>query len=130
MFDPAAAYVHITTNNTIEGTRYRAASRYRHCAAGCRHVFQYSGRSIDVTKFGIIYAGAQKNIAPAGVTVVIIREDLIGKALPITPTMLNYKIHADEKSLYNTPPCYCIYIAKLVFEWIKAQGGVRGACRK
>jgi phosphoserine aminotransferase len=80
----------------------------------------------DVSKFGIIYAGAQKNIAPAGVTVVIIREDLMGKALPITPTMLNYKVHADEKSLYNTPPCYCIYIAKLVFDWIKGLGGIRG----
>ena len=63
------------------------------------------GEVYDVTKFGIIYAGAQKNIAPAGLTVVIVREDLIGKALPITPTMFNYKTHADEKSLYNTPPC-------------------------
>ena len=70
---------------------------------------------------------ARRKTSPLpGVTVVIIREDLIGKALPITPTMLNYKIHADEKSLYNTPPCYCIYIAKLVFEWLKEQGGVAG----
>jgi phosphoserine aminotransferase len=78
----------------------------------------------DVSKFGIIYAGAQKNIAPAGVTIAIIRQDLIGKALPVTPTMLNYQVHAGEKSLYNTPPCYCIYIAKLVFDWIMDLGGV------
>ena len=78
-----------------------------------------------MTKFGLIYAGAQKNIGPAGVTVVIMREDLIGKALPITPTMLNYETHAKEKSLYNTPPTYGIYIAKLVFEWMLDMGGVR-----
>jgi phosphoserine aminotransferase len=124
MFDPTAAYVHITTNNTIEGTRYRTLPE----TGGVPLVADMSSNILsevyDVTKYGIIYAGAQKNIAPAGVTVVIIREDLLGKALPITPTMLNYKIHADEKSLYNTPPCYCIYIAKLTFEWIKAKGGV------
>jgi phosphoserine aminotransferase len=79
---------------------------------------------MDVSKFGIIYAGAQKNIGPAGVCVVIVREDLIGKALDITPTMFNYEIHAKEKSLYNTPPTYGIYIAKLVFEWMLEMGGV------
>jgi phosphoserine aminotransferase len=81
-------------------------------------------QTYDVSKFSLIYAGAQKNIAPAGLTIVIVREDFIGKALPITPTMFNYKTHADEKSLYNTPPCYCIYIAKLVFDWLKDMGGI------
>jgi phosphoserine aminotransferase len=124
MFDPTAAYVHITTNNTIEGTRYRTLPDTGTVSLVADMSSNILSEVYDVTKFGIIYAGAQKNIAPAGVTVVIIREDLLGKALPITPTMLNYKIHADEKSLYNTPPCYCIYIAKLTFEWIKALGGV------
>jgi phosphoserine aminotransferase len=124
MFDPAAAYAHITTNNTIEGTRFREVPDTGAVPLVADMSSNILSEVYDVTKFGIIYAGAQKNIAPAGLTLVIIREDLIGKALPITPTMLNYQIHAEEKSLYNTPPCYCIYIAKLVFEWIKANGGV------
>lgn len=76
-------------------------------------------KPIDVSKFGILYAGAQKNMAPAGVTVVIVREDLIGHAMDITPTMFNYQIHADNGSMFNTPPCYTIYVMKLVLEWIK-----------
>jgi phosphoserine aminotransferase len=124
MFDATAAYVHITTNNTIEGTRYRTLPDTGMVPLVADMSSNILSEVVDVTKFGIIYAGAQKNIAPAGLTVVIIREDLLGKALPITPTMFNYKVHADEKSLYNTPPCYCIYIAKLVFELIKKQGGV------
>lgn len=78
----------------------------------------------DVSKYGLIFAGAQKNVGPAGVTIVIAREDLLGKAMDITPTMLDYKIHADNGSLYNTPPCYAVYVAKLVFEWLKDMGGV------
>jgi phosphoserine aminotransferase len=124
MFDQTAAYVHITTNNTIEGTRYREIPDTGAVPLVADMSSNILSQAYDVTKFGIIYAGAQKNIAPAGVTIVIIRDDLLGKALPITPTMLNYKIHADEKSLYNTPPCYCIYIAKLVFDWMREQGGV------
>ena len=80
-------------------------------------------RPIDVSKFGVLYAGAQKNMAPAGLTVVIVREDLIGNAMDITPTMLNWKTHADNGSMFNTPPCYTIYIAKLVLEWIKNEVG-------
>jgi phosphoserine aminotransferase len=72
----------------------------------------------------MVYGGAQKNVAPAGLTIVIVREDLLGKARDITPTMLNYQIHADNESLYNTPPCYTIYICKLVLEWIKSLGGL------
>jgi phosphoserine aminotransferase len=124
MFDTSAAYVHITTNNTIEGTLYRELPDVGAIPLVADMSSNILSQVYDVSKFGIIYAGAQKNIAPAGLTVVIVREDLIGKALPITPTMLNYKVHADEKSLYNTPPCYSIYIAKLVFEWIQGLGGV------
>jgi phosphoserine aminotransferase len=124
MFDPAAAYVHITTNNTIEGTRYRTLPDTGAVPLVADMSSNILSEVYDVSRFGIIYAGAQKNIAPAGVTIVIIRENLLGRALPITPTMFNYKVHADEGSLYNTPPCYCVYIAKLVFELIKKQGGV------
>jgi len=81
-------------------------------------------RPIDVSRFGLIYAGAQKNIGPAGLTVVILREDLIGETIPGTPTMFDYKIHADNESMYNTPPTYGWYLAGLVFQWIKQQGGL------
>ncbi len=124
MFDPAAAYVHITTNNTIEGTRFTQLPETGKVPLVADMSSNILSEVYDVSKFGIIYAGAQKNIAPAGVTVVIVRDDLIGHALPITPTMFNYKVHADEKSMYNTPPCWCIYIAKLVFEWLRERGGV------
>jgi phosphoserine aminotransferase len=123
-FDPAASYVHITSNNTIEGTKYTAFPETGSVPLVADMSSNVLSEAMDVTKFGLIYAGAQKNIGPAGVTVVIIREDLIGKALPITPTMLNYETHAKEKSLYNTPPTYGIYIAKLVFEWMLDRGGV------
>ena len=79
---------------------------------------------VDVTKFGVIYAGAQKNMAPAGLTIAIVREDLMGNAREDIPTMLDYKTLADNDSMYNTPPCYCIYIAKLVYEWIDSLGGL------
>ena len=79
---------------------------------------------MDVTKFGLLYAGAQKNLGPAGVTLVIVREDLIGEVLDGTPTMFNYQIHADNGSMYNTPPTYAIYVLKLVLEWIKEKGGI------
>ena len=78
----------------------------------------------DVSKFGLIFAGAQKNMGPAGVVAVIIRKDLVGHAMDMTPTMLNYQTHVDADSCYNTPPCYGIYICKLVYDWVKAQGGV------
>ena len=80
---------------------------------------------MDVSKYGVIYGGAQKNVAPAGLTVVIVREDLLGKARDITPSMLDYKLLADNDSMYNTPPCYSIYMCKLVLEWIKNFGGLR-----
>ena len=124
MFDPDAAYAHITTNNTIFGTRFREIPD----TAGVPLIADMSSNILseyyDIKKFGLIYAGAQKNIGPSGLTVVIIRNDLVGKALDFTPTMLNYKTHVDEKSMFNTPPCYSIYIAKLVLEWLKEQGGI------
>ena len=124
MFDQDASYAHITTNNTIFGTRYREIPDTGNVPLVADMSSNILSEVYDIKKFGLIYAGAQKNIAPAGLTVVIIREDLIGKALDITPTMLDYKIHVENESMYNTPPCYSIYIAKLVLEWIKEQGGV------
>lgn len=125
-FDPDADYAYITYNNTIYGTHYTTNTLPD--TGDVPLVADISSNvlaeNIDVTKFGLLFAGAQKNIGPAGVTVVIIRKDLIGKALDITPTMLNYETHTKNNSLYNTPPTYGIYIAGLVFEWVKAQGGV------
>jgi phosphoserine aminotransferase len=123
-FDPQADYFHITTNNTIEGTRYIELPDTGIVPLVADMSSNILSQTYDVGTFALIYAGAQKNIGPAGVTVVIIREDLLGGALDITPTMLNYKTHAEEKSLYNTPPCFSIYIAKLTFEWVKNVGGV------
>lgn len=124
MFDQTASYAHITTNNTIFGTRYRQLPDTGKVPLVADMSSNILSEVYDISKFGVIYAGAQKNIGPAGVTVVIIREDLIGKAFETTPIMLNYKTHVDEGSMYNTPPCYSIYIAKLVFEWLKKNGGV------
>jgi phosphoserine aminotransferase len=124
-FDPSASYVHITSNNTIEGTKYASFPDTGKVPLVADMSSNILSETMDVTKFGLIYAGAQKNIGPAGVTVVIIRDDLVGKALPITPTMLNYDTHVKEKSLYNTPPTYGIYIAKLVFDWMLDMGGVQ-----
>lgn len=124
MFDPEADYFHITYNNTIYGTRYTKIPDTGNVPLVCDLSSCIMSEVIDVTKFGLIYAGAQKNIGPAGVTVVIIREDLLGNAKPDCPTMLDYKIHADKDSLFNTPPCYAIYVSGLVFKWLKQMGGV------
>jgi phosphoserine aminotransferase len=123
-FDPEAAYVHITTNNTIEGTRYTELPQTGTIPLVADMSSNILSQEYDVSKFGIIYAGAQKNVGPAGLTIVIIRDDLIGHALESTPTMFNYQIHAENGSMYNTPPCYAIYISKLVFEWIQQLGGI------
>ncbi len=129
MFDQQASYAHITTNNTIFGTRYRAIPDTGSLPLVTDMSSSILSEVYDVSKFALIYAGAQKNIGPAGLTVVIIREDLLGHALDITPTMLDYQTHAEAGSLYNTPPCYAVYVAKLVFEWVKAQGGVAAVQR-
>lgn len=120
-----ADYVHITTNNTIEGTRFTELPKTGEIPLVADMSSNILSEEMDVSKFGLIYAGAQKNIGPAGVTVVIIRNDLIGKTVDNTPTMLRYSVHAKEKSLYNTPACYSIYVAGLVFEWVEAMGGVK-----
>lgn len=123
-FTKDADYFHICMNNTIYGTRYTELPDTGDVPLVADISSCILSQPIDVSKFGLLYAGAQKNMAPAGLTVVIIREDLIGHARDITPTMFNYQIHADNGSMYNTPPCYTIYIAKLVLEWVKAQGGI------
>ena len=121
--DPEADYVHICMNNTIYGTVYHDLPDTGDVPLVADISSCVLSKPIDVSKFGILYAGAQKNMAPSGVTVVIIREDLIGKAMDITPTMFNYQTHADNGSMFNTPPCYTIYVMKLVLEWIKNEVG-------
>ena len=116
-------YVHFTYNNTIFGSRFTEIPK-----TDATLVTDMSScilsEVVDVSKFGLIYAGAQKNIAPAGVTIVIVKKDLLGKHMAITPTMLRYDIQDKNDSLYNTPPCFPIYVSMLVFRWLKAMGGV------
>ena len=123
--NPEAAYVHYTPNETIGGVQFD----YIPETNGVPLVADYSSailsEEIDVSKFAMIYAGAQKNIGPAGLCIVIIREDLLGQTLEGTPTMFDYKVMADNDSMYNTPPSYGWYLAGLVFSWLKAQGGVK-----
>ena len=123
-FSKDADYVHITMNNTIYGTRYTWVPETGDIPLIADMSSNIMSEKIDVKKYAVIYAGAQKNLAPSGVTLAIVRNDLIGKHMDITPTMLQYKIHADKDSLYNTPPCWTIYILKLVLEWAKQLGGV------
>lgn len=122
-FSTDADYFYICYNNTIYGTRYTELPDTDSVLVADISSCVMS-EVIDVSKFGLLFAGAQKNLGPAGVTLVIVREDLIGETLDGTPTMLDYKIHADNGSMYNTPPTYAIYVLKLVLEWIKEQGGV------
>ncbi len=127
-FSPDADYFYITVNNTIYGTRYKQTELPD--TGNIPLVGDISSNIMsevmDVSKYGVLFAGAQKNVGPAGVTIAIVRDDLIGNAMDICPTMLDYKIHSKNKSLYNTPPCFSIYVSKLVFEWIKENGGVKG----
>ena len=123
-FRADADYVHICFNNTIYGTKFPYIPKTDAPLVADMSSCILS-EPIDVSKFGLIYAGAQKNMSAAGLTVVIVREDLLGNARAETPTMLNYKVMADNGSMYNTPPCYCIYIAKLVYEWIERLGGLK-----
>ena len=123
-FDKDADYVHICMNNTIYGTKYHTLPDTGDVPLVADISSCILSEPIDVTKFGVLYAGAQKNVAPAGVTIVIIRKDLIGNAMDITPTMLKYDTHSENGSMFNTPPCYAIYIAGLTFKWIKKMGGL------
>jgi phosphoserine aminotransferase len=122
--EPDDAYYHITLNNTIVGTRWPAIPETGAVPLAADISSCILSEPLELSKFGLLYAGAQKNLGPAGTTVVIIREDLIGRAAPWTPALLRYDIHAEEASLYNTPPCYGIYIIGLVLEWLKDLGGV------
>lgn len=121
---PDADYFHICLNNTIYGTRFSELPDTNGVPLVADLSSCILSEPVDVSKFALIYAGAQKNMGPAGLTVVIIREDFIGNAAEQTPTMFNYKIHADNGSMYNTPPTYGIYILKLVLEWVKETGGL------
>ena len=123
-FSPDADYVHICFNNTIYGTTYNYIPDTGDIPLVADVSSCILSKPIDVTKFGVLYAGAQKNMAPAGLTVVIVREDLLGNARPTTPVMLNWQVQADNGSMYNTPPCYCIYIANLVYKWLLDMGGL------
>jgi len=122
--NPDAAYVHYTPNETIGGVEFDYIPDTGDVPLVADMSSTILSRPFDVSRFGVIYAGAQKNIGPAGLTIVIIREDLLGKAKDSTPAMFNYQIHADNGSMYNTPPTYSWYMAGLVFEWIKEQGGL------
>lgn len=121
---PDADYVYITTNNTIYGTAYNYIPKIGDITLVADMSSNILSEPVDVSKFGMIWAGAQKNIAPAGVTIVIVREDLIGFAGKDVPTYLDYKIHSENDSMYNTPPCFAIYVAGEVFKHIKATGGL------
>jgi phosphoserine aminotransferase len=123
--DPDAAYVHICSNETIGGVEYHWTPDTGSVPLVADMSSNILSRPVDVSKYGLIYAGAQKNIGPAGLTIVIVREDLIGQALPITPSAFDYKQQADNDSMLNTPPTYAIYIAGLVFKYIKDLGGLK-----
>lgn len=118
-FDPEADYVHICSNNTIFGTAITELPDTGNVPLVADMSSCILSEPVDVSKYGLIYAGAQKNLGPAGVTIVIIRDDLIGKTIDGTPTMMDYAIHAAEGSMYNTPPTYAIYMCKLVLEWLE-----------
>ena len=122
--NPNAAYVHYTSNETIGGVEIFWTPETNDVPLVADMSSHILSRPIELSKFGVIYAGAQKNIGPAGLTIVIVRDDLIGETIPGTPTMFDYKIHADNDSMYNTPPTYAMYMAGLVFKWLKAKGGL------
>eukprot|EP00246_Nothoceros_aenigmaticus_P007811 TRINITY_DN2193_c0_g1_i1.p1 TRINITY_DN2193_c0_g1~~TRINITY_DN2193_c0_g1_i1.p1 ORF type:complete len:449 (-),score=69.07 TRINITY_DN2193_c0_g1_i1:151-1497(-) len=127
---PGAKYVHICANETIHGVEFKNYPDVGDSILVADVSSNFCSKPMDVSKFGIIYGGVQKNIGPAGVAIVIIRKDLLGKAQKQTPVMLDFKTHADNKSLYNTPPCWIIYVCGLVFEDLLAQGGLEGIEKK
>jgi phosphoserine aminotransferase len=125
-----AAYVHYTANETIGGVEFHWTPETGDVPLVCDMSSNFLSKPVDVARYGLIYGGAQKNIGPAGLTIVIVRDDLVGKALPKTPAMLDYKNHADNGSMYNTPPTFAIYMAGLVFKWLKGEGGLAGIEQK
>ena len=124
--DPEASYFYYCANNTIYGTEWQYVPQVGNVPLVCDMSSDILSRPVDVSKYGLIYAGAQKNMAPAGLTVVIIKESLAGRELPITPTILNYQTTIEKDSMYNTPPCWNIYMLGLVLDWIDEQGGLEG----
>lgn len=122
--DPGAAYVHYTPNETIEGVEFPYVPETGRVPLVADMSSTLLSRPIDISRFGLIYAGAQKNIGPAGLTLVIVRADLIGRPIEGTPTMFDYRIHAENDSMYNTPPTYAWYLAGLVFQWLRELGGL------
>ncbi|MDH5541026.1 MAG: 3-phosphoserine/phosphohydroxythreonine transaminase [Rhizobacter sp.] len=122
--DPNAAYVHICANETIGGVEYHWTPDTGAVPLVADMSSNILSRPVEVSRYGLIYGGAQKNIGPAGLTIVIVRDDLIGQALPITPSVFDYKEQADNDSMLNTPPTYAIYMAGLVFRWLKELGGL------
>ena len=126
--NPDAKYLHICANETIHGVEFKnyPTPKNKDALLIADMSSNFCSKPVDVSKFGLIYARAQKNVGPSGVTIVIVRKDLVGNAQEITPVMFDYKIHVDNNSLYNTPPCYGIYMCGLVFEDLLAQGGLKG----
>ena len=126
--DPGASYVHICSNETIDGVEYQTLPDLQALGSEAALVVDCSShvasRPVDWSRVGLAFAGAQKNLGPAGLTLVVVREDLLGHALAVCPSAFNYKTVADNQSMFNTPPTYAIYIAGLVFQWLKRQGGI------
>ena len=123
---PDASYFYYCANNTIYGTEWQYVPETGDVPLVCDMSSDILSRQVDVSKYGIIFAGAQKNMAPAGLTVAIVKEELAGHELPYTPLMMNYKTMIDKDSMYNTPPCWCIYMLGLVLDWLDEQGGIPG----
>ena len=123
-----AEYLYFTSNNTIYGTQFRSFPRTEKMLV-CDMSSDILSRPVDVSRFGVIFAGAQKNLGPAGVTVVIVREDLLERSSDAIPTMLKYATHADKDSMFNTPPCFAIYIVGEVLKWLKAKGGIEAMAK-
>jgi phosphoserine aminotransferase len=121
---PGAAYVHMTANNTLHGTEWPAPPNVGTVPLVSDASSDIFSRPIDISAYGLVYAGAQKNLGPSGLTVVIVRDDLLARSADSLPTMLNYKIQAESGSLYNTPPVFAIYILRLIMKWIAAEGGL------
>ena len=124
--DPEASYFYYCANNTIYGTEWQYVPDTGRVPIVCDMSSDILSRPVDVSKYGVIFAGAQKNMAPAGLTVVIVKKELAGRELPYTPLMLSYKTMIDKDSMYNTPPCWCIYMLGLTLDWVEEQGGVEG----
>jgi phosphoserine aminotransferase len=128
--DPNAAYVHMTSNNTLFGTEWQAEPEVGAVPLVSDASSNIFSRPIDVGKYGLIYAGAQKNLGPSGVTLVIVRDDLLARSSKSLHTMLNYAVHAENGSMYNTPPCFGIYLMGLVMKWALAEGGLEAIGRR